>query len=138
MTDLQEETSSGKINWPLVILASLALHAVVLGGFWYLSGEGWPAKEQAKEGELLEPSQIAQTPDKPSDDPADEVKPVDKPAPAQSEFETYTVKSGDYLSKIASKYGTTVDYIKELNGLKSTNLQIGQKLKVPAKAAGEE
>ncbi len=128
MTDLQEDTSSGKINWPLVILASLALHAVVLGGFWYLSGEGRPAETETKEGELL---------DKPAD-PADEVKPVDKPAPAQGEFESYTVKSGDYLSKIAPKYGTTVDYIKELNGLKSTNLQIGQKLKVPAKAAGEQ
>lgn len=43
---------------------------------------------------------------------------------------TYTVKSGDTLSAIAKKYGTTYTAIMDLNGLKSTTLKIGQKLTV--------
>lgn len=44
--------------------------------------------------------------------------------------DTYTVKSGDTLSGIASKHGTTVAKIKSLNGLKSDLIQVGQKLKL--------
>ena len=46
----------------------------------------------------------------------------------------YTVKSGDSLSKIASKYrGVSVDDIKKANGLKSDAIRAGQKLTIPAK-----
>lgn len=49
---------------------------------------------------------------------------------------TYAVKSGDTLSEIASKYGTTVSKLKSLNGLKNTNLiYAGQKLKVSGSVA---
>lgn len=41
---------------------------------------------------------------------------------------TYVVKSGDSLSVIAQKHGTTVDSLKRINKLKSDTLQIGQKL----------
>ena len=44
----------------------------------------------------------------------------------------HTVRSGDTLSGIATKYGTTVTRIKELNGLTSNNIKVGQKLKVKA------
>ena len=43
----------------------------------------------------------------------------------------YTVQSGDTLSLIAQAFGTTVAKIKEMNGLKSDNLRIGQKLNLP-------
>jgi len=43
---------------------------------------------------------------------------------------TYTVKSGDNLSGIAMKYGTTVDKIKSWNNLSSSKLLVGQKLKI--------
>ena len=42
----------------------------------------------------------------------------------------YTVKSGDNLYKIASKYNTTVNNLVKLNNLSSTTLSIGQKLKL--------
>jgi len=40
----------------------------------------------------------------------------------------YKVKSGDYLGKIASKYGVTVAQLKSWNKLKSNSIQIGQTL----------
>ena len=43
---------------------------------------------------------------------------------------TYTVKSGDTLSGIASKFGTSSAQIKKDNKLKSSSVRIGQKLKV--------
>ena len=52
--------------------------------------------------------------------------------PSSSEFITYTVKKGDSLWLIANKYNTTVDNIKKLNNLSSNNLQINQKLILPA------
>ena len=43
----------------------------------------------------------------------------------------YTVKKGDSLYAIANKYNTTVQKIIDLNYLKSTNLTIGQVLRIP-------
>ena len=44
---------------------------------------------------------------------------------------TYVVKKGDNLYGIAGHFGTTVPAIKELNGLTSNDLRIGQELKIP-------
>lgn len=40
----------------------------------------------------------------------------------------YKVKGGDYLGKIASRYGVSVAQIKRWNNLKSNNIRIGQRL----------
>lgn len=45
-----------------------------------------------------------------------------------TEEEVYTVKSGDTLYSIASKYGLSVSELKSLNNLSNNNLSIGQKL----------
>jgi len=42
----------------------------------------------------------------------------------------HVVESGQTLSSIAKKYSTSVDAIQKLNNLKSTNIQLGQKLVV--------
>ena len=44
---------------------------------------------------------------------------------------TYTVKKGDNLGAIARKHHTTIAKIKKANGLRSDNLQAGQKLRIP-------
>ena len=51
---------------------------------------------------------------------------------SSSDVSTYTVKAGDSLWNIANKYGITVDELKNLNGLTSNILNIGQVLKVPS------
>ena len=48
--------------------------------------------------------------------------------------ETYVVKSGDTLTKIATSHGTTVKAIETENNLSTTKIKVGQKLKIPAKA----
>lgn len=42
----------------------------------------------------------------------------------------YRVRSGDYLGKIAGRYGVSVSSIKRWNGLKSNSLRIGQRLTI--------
>lgn len=44
---------------------------------------------------------------------------------------TYTVKPGDTLYGIAAQFGTTVKAIKDLNGLTSNTIHVGQVLKIP-------
>lgn len=44
--------------------------------------------------------------------------------------QTITVQKGDNLYKLAKRYGTTVDKLRSLNGMKNDNLQAGQKLRV--------
>ena len=45
---------------------------------------------------------------------------------------TYTVQSGDNLTRIAKKFGTTVSAIAQLNGIKDVNkIYVGQVLRIP-------
>lgn len=52
----------------------------------------------------------------------------------------YKVKSGDTLEKIARRNGTTVAAIQAANGMSkgNTKINIGQKLKIPAKSAAKK
>ncbi|MBM7855459.1 LysM repeat protein [Desulfohalotomaculum tongense] len=53
--------------------------------------------------------------------------------------ETYTVQPGDSLWKIAVKFGTTVDELKEANNLSDIEIGVGQKLIIPGEdGAGDE
>ncbi|NQX30550.1 LysM peptidoglycan-binding domain-containing protein [Pedobacter boryungensis] len=63
---------------------------------------------------------------------------VHKPALASvdnSATVEHAVKPKENLNLLAEKYGTTVEEIKRLNGLSSSNLQIGQVLKIPSASA---
>jgi len=58
---------------------------------------------------------------------------IEKPLPqlvSSSNKIRYRVKSGDYLGKIAERYGVGVSQIKRWNGLRSNNLRIGQRLSI--------
>ena len=57
----------------------------------------------------------------------------EKPLPQYLEMGNrirYKVRKGDYLGKIAGKFGVTVSQIKRWNGLRSSNLRIGQRLSI--------
>lgn len=58
-------------------------------------------------------------------------------ATAANGSQLYTVKSGDTLSSIASRFGTTVRAIRSANSLKTDRILVGQKLKIPVKATAE-
>ena len=61
-----------------------------------------------------------------------------KPVERSTEQKIHTVKSGENLSVIAKKYKCTVTDLKKWNNLKSTNLKIGQKLKVYPPSGGSD
>lgn len=67
-----------------------------------------------------------------------ELDSIEKPLPRlvnSSDRIRYRVKSGDYLGKIAERYGVGVSQIKNWNGLRSNNLRVGQRLSIyPRKA----
>ncbi|MCM1370710.1 MAG: LysM peptidoglycan-binding domain-containing protein [Clostridium sp.] len=56
--------------------------------------------------------------------------PVEQKA-IQTEYDTYTVKSGDTLYSIAQRYNISVDNLRKINDLTTSTLQLGQKLLVP-------
>jgi membrane-bound lytic murein transglycosylase D len=49
----------------------------------------------------------------------------------------YQVRKGDSLWKIANRFSTTTRAIQSVNGLRSTRLQVGQTLKVPAGSSAD-
>jgi len=64
-----------------------------------------------------------------------ELKSKESPLPrlvkaAENNRIRYRVRSGDYLGKIAERYGVGVSQIKRWNGLRTNNLRIGQRLTI--------
>jgi len=55
-----------------------------------------------------------------------------QPVPPGDACTWYTVQRGDTLTKVAAKYGSTVQAIAQRNGLRNVNLiYVGQRLCVP-------
>ena len=76
------------------------------------------------------PATAPSKPSKPSVKPA----PAPKPSPVQG---TYTVRSGDTLSGIASRYGTSWQELQRINGIADANrIYPGQVIKLPSKNGG--
>ena len=57
---------------------------------------------------------------------------VSQPTKAKStgKSKTITVRKGETLSSIARRYGTTVNKLKQINGIRGNNLKAGQRLRV--------
>ena len=64
-----------------------------------------------------------------------EIKPTTSPnttPTTNTSYDYHKVKSGETLGTIASRYGTTVREVQRINGLSSTKIYVGQRLKVKA------
>jgi LysM repeat protein len=81
----------------------------------------------------LQPGQVLKNPKAPGGTAARSAKPA-----APAEAKTYTVRSGDTLYAIALRSGTTVEALREANGLgRGGSLMPGRKLKLPGGQAEE-
>ena len=63
----------------------------------------------------------------------EDLKKREKPLPQMVTTQNrirYRVRSGDYLGRIAERYGVGVSQIKRWNGLRSDNLRVGQRLTI--------
>ena len=88
----------------------------------YLYNEG-----KLKLGEVVE-SQVNAPAEKPKQEVASVEKPKPAPQPAKPKEFKYTVKKGDTLTKIASKYHVSVANLKKWNKLRNDMIREGQKL----------
>ena len=77
-----------------------------------------------------QPTKVAKIAPKQEKEPEVKVSPKQEQKIASSKFETYRVKKGDSLSKIANKFNTTIAQIKTENGLTGSIVIIGQQLRI--------
>jgi len=56
---------------------------------------------------------------------------------AEADRIRYKVRSGDFLGRIAERYGVGVSQIKQWNGLRSNNLRVGQRLTIYPRNRGK-
>jgi len=125
---------------PVLVSVVVAVHVVAVGAVMFIQGCG------TKRAGVVEPPPAPVMPPKDVEAPEDAVvlappRPVfQPPAPIESAptmavpapGKTYTIQSGDSLSKIAQKVGVSSREIAELNGIKDANkIRIGQKLVLP-------
>jgi LysM repeat protein len=93
-------------------------------------------KREEETGKVDEPRVDVPTVEEPNvaaqKDDVPEIPVPDAGAPAEPEYRTYTVKSGDTLSEIAASYGVNWHEMAELNQLENPDLIYpGQVFKVP-------
>lgn len=115
-----------------------AAATAVAGGFNGFGRE--TAAGSASPTTALAPSLTATATTQPTVAPT--LEPTEQPSPratrrprssaaATPETQTYVVKSGDTLSLIATRFGTSVEAIQQANGLGSDVINIGQVLVIP-------
>ncbi len=133
--------SGSNVNWPLAIAISVLLHAGVLGVF--MLGSSGPADGARTASAQARQTAAADGAGGGDDATADADVRSGSPDAGGEESttaapavpDTYTVKSGDNLTKIAKHHGCTAENLAALNGFDVNKpLAIGERLKVPASA----
>jgi LysM repeat protein len=117
-------------------IAAAQEYVVVKGDSFYTIGKkfGVPASAIAKANPGVDSTRlkIGQKLTVPAPAPATGARTVAEAGLSGAE-NVYVVKAGDTLSRIAKANGVSIDDIRTLNGLKTDRINIGQKLKLPAK-----
>lgn len=97
-------------------------------------GVAVPVEDPEAEEDDVEPSVSEVTEEIEQTEPVNgEANPAPTPTPTPK-AQTYKVRKGDSLSKIAREFGVSVQAIKKTNGLRSDMLRISQVLKIPTKS----
>jgi LysM repeat protein len=121
---------------PVLVAVVVAVHAVAIGSVMFIQGCGTkkPAMVEPPPAPVMPPRQeTQQAPEfnKPMFHPPVAVE----PAPSMvvpNDAKTYTVQSGDSLSKIASRCGVSARELAAVNNIKDANkVRVGQKLVLP-------
>jgi LysM repeat protein len=73
----------------------------------------------------------------PTEEPETVAAPEPEPEVAEPSVATYRTRRGDTLWSIARRHGTTVQTLRSLNGLKSSQLVVGQVISVPTAAGAD-
>lgn len=96
-------------------------------------GVGWKAIAEANPGvdpTRLKPGTTIKIPEPKPKEPS----PTAAAQPTGGEgYTTYKVQSGDTLTRIARKFGTTPKALRSINNLKTDRIKVGEILKVPTK-----
>jgi hypothetical protein len=121
---LQLERAPGQIA-----LIGLMVVAFLIVAVARLSGGSGPTPDPS----ILVPraTASASATSRPTPLPSSAVGPSASVPASAAATRTYTVKKGDTLVAIATKFQTTAAKIKALNGLKSSTLHVGQVLSIP-------
>lgn len=135
------DENPNRVRAPLVVGIVAGLHMLAVSGFLMIQGCGTkqpaveppPAPVMPPRGDAaLPPATVLP---RPSFQPPVAVE----QAPATLEagtVQTYTVANGDSLSRIAKRFGVSVNEIMQLNGIKDPNkIRVGQSLKLPSYAS---
>ena len=123
---------------PAQLAGALKEHKIVRGDTFVSLGKkygvGWKAIVEANPGvdpTRLRPGMTIKIPEPKAKEPAPSGVGV---APAGESQTMYTVQSGDNLTKIARKYGTTPKALRSANNLRTDRIKVGDRLKIPGNA----
>lgn len=133
-------------RWPAIpavllvaTLLVLALSGFKAGGSTPPGATASPPRPTATPASTVRPTSKPSLTPEPSTTPPPTTPPTTAPSPTAvatpaptASFQTYKVKSGDTLSAIAARFGTTSRAIADLSGISVTStLRVGQVLKIP-------
>ncbi len=135
----ESETYMGGIGMKksFVFIVIAAMHVVVVGGFLLIQGC------QSARPVRVDPPPAPVLPIDDADDivdrtPGPRVAPpvvVPERPETRAQVQTYTVRSGDVLSRIAARYGVSTRELAEINSISdSDTIYVGQRLVLPAYA----
>ncbi|WP_404331928.1 LysM peptidoglycan-binding domain-containing protein [Mesobacillus maritimus] len=124
------KTETLQVNQPLII--PKAIHTVGVGDYLTVLARDYHVSVDAiKEanGLVADSTDLGQTLIIPILISSAQSKPINSQSEVKSS--TYTVVSGDSLSVIGKRFGTTVEALRSSNNLSSDFLKVGQTLKIP-------
>lgn len=125
---LQLDRGPGQIA--LIALMVVAFGVVAIARLAQGDGQA-PASSPAASTIAVLPSPSPSPSPQPTPSALPSASSAPSPSPAPSFRTTYRVRKGDTLIAIARRYGTSPAKIRELNGMKTSTLRIGQLLKIP-------